>query len=85
MNDCIYEARKKAGVRQWQIAEELGLREDVFSRLMRHELSDEDRERILQAIRNIAERRSHEKTTAGPSRLRTAGRFADNDDRFDFG
>ena len=44
---------KKSGVRMWQIADYLQISEASFTRLMRHELSEDEKERIMKAIRNI--------------------------------
>ena len=37
-NQEIRNAIRSAGVRQWQVAEAMGLREDTLSRKLRHEL-----------------------------------------------
>jgi predicted XRE-type DNA-binding protein len=52
------EARKK-GVHQWEIAERLGMNEQCFSRKLRHELSDEEREKVLIAINEISKGGNH--------------------------
>lgn len=38
------------GVKQWQIAEKLGVSESVLCRKLRHELSEDDKSKIYQAI-----------------------------------
>lgn len=43
----------KHGVRQWEVADVLGIHEVTLSRKLRHELSDEEKERILEAIEEI--------------------------------
>ena len=50
MNDMILVAREKAGLKQWQVAELAGYREDKFSRMLRHELPKEEQKRIVQLI-----------------------------------
>lgn len=52
------EIRRKAawaGVRLWQIAEALGIADCSLSRMLRKELSDEEREKILAIIDNLEE------------------------------
>ncbi len=39
------------GLKQWQVANLLGVSESVFSRMLRKELSEEEKERILKAIK----------------------------------
>lgn len=39
-----------AGLKQWMVAEEMGLTEQYFSQLMRHELPPEKQAEILAAI-----------------------------------
>ena len=50
MNEMIHKARTKAGLRQWQVAEIIGMREDAFSKKLRHELSEDEQRRIVAAI-----------------------------------
>lgn len=42
-----------AGVKQWELAEELGIREEALSRRLRHELSQEDEEAVKRAVNRI--------------------------------
>ena len=42
------------GVKQWQIAEAMGIREETLSRKLRTELKDDERERMLKVIEEIA-------------------------------
>ena len=58
MNEKITDARKKAGLRQWQVADLLGVREDKFCRMLRYELPKEEQERIVKLIREEAKRRN---------------------------
>ena len=44
-----------AGLRQWQVAEAVGMNESAFSRKLRKELPDSEKEKILAAIKKIAE------------------------------
>lgn len=43
-----------AGVRLWQIADALGLNDGNFSRKLRHELSAEEKSRIMAIIRDLS-------------------------------
>ena len=52
MNEKIKKAREKAGLKQWQVAELAGYREDKFSRMLRHELPEEEQIRIIKLIEN---------------------------------
>lgn len=49
-NQEIRKAIRSAGVRQWQVAEAMGLREDTLSRKLRHELNEESKQEVLAAI-----------------------------------
>lgn len=53
-NVLIHDARKKAGLTQWEVAELAGYREDSFSRKMRHELPEDEQKRIVKLIENNA-------------------------------
>ena len=53
-NQVIREAAKKNGVRLWQIADKLGISEPTMTRKMRHELNEEETERILSIITELA-------------------------------
>lgn len=59
MNEAITEARKAAGLKQWQLAELLGIREDTFSRKLRHNLAPEETDRILQIINEYQKEATH--------------------------
>lgn len=48
----IRQAILESGVKQWQIAEKLGISESSFSKLLRKELSGEKKKEILGAIEN---------------------------------
>nr|DAV15792.1 MAG TPA: Regulatory protein [Caudoviricetes sp.] len=51
----IRDAIKKARLFHYEIADELGMSESAFSKLMRTELTPEKKEKILQAINKIQE------------------------------
>jgi predicted XRE-type DNA-binding protein len=52
-NNDLREAIYKSGIRQWQVAEKYGLSESNFSRLMRRELSTENKELIYHIINQL--------------------------------
>lgn len=54
-NTAIREAAKKSGVCLWQVAEAIGISDASFSRKLRRELPDAERERVMGAIEKLAE------------------------------
>lgn len=46
----------ESGVLYWQIALELGITPESFSRTLRQELEGDKKERVIQAIETIADR-----------------------------
>lgn len=56
-NREIREAAKKAGIHLWQVAEAYGMNDGNFSRKLRKELSQNEKEKILGIIDHLA----HEK------------------------
>lgn len=50
----IREAAKRSGVKLWQIAENIGLSDATFSRKLRRELSEDERDRVLSVITQLA-------------------------------
>lgn len=54
-NDAIRSEAKTAGVKLWQIAEQLGINDGNFSRMLRRELPNEKKTYIIGLIREIAE------------------------------
>lgn len=48
-------AYMQAGIKQWQLAEALGLSETHFSRKLRRELPQEEKQRIMEAIERLAQ------------------------------
>ena len=57
-NKAIRSAAKAAGVLHWEIAERLGIQDSAFSRKLRRELPDEEREKILGIINEMAAERA---------------------------
>lgn len=49
-NEGIRELAKSKGVLLWQIADKLGITDGSFSRKLRHELTPQEQERVLQII-----------------------------------
>ena len=49
-NEAIRNAIRDAGLKQWEVADAYGLCEGNFCRLLRHELTDERRQRVEAAI-----------------------------------
>lgn len=56
-NADIREAAKHAGVCLWQIAERVGVNDGNFSRKLRRELPDQEKQEILQIINDLAAER----------------------------
>ena len=54
-NTEIRECASKNNVKLWQIAEWLGVHETTFIKRMRRELSDQDKEVVLNAIKELAQ------------------------------
>lgn len=53
-NKEIREAAKRAGVCLWQVAESLGITDATFSRRLRRELPQQERDSILNTINQLA-------------------------------
>lgn len=49
-NKEIKESLKKANIYQWQVAEAMGIGETAFSRKMRKELPEEEKQKIFETI-----------------------------------
>ena len=56
-NAELLEARKNAGVYQWEIADRLNLSEAYLSRALRHEFSEAKKQEYLAAINAVLEER----------------------------
>lgn len=57
MNADIRGAAKAANVKLWQIAEELGIADFTLSRRLRHELSEQQKAEVFEAIQAISTRK----------------------------
>jgi len=53
-NTEIRATAKRSGVKLWQVAERIGMSDAAFSRKLRHELTDKERERVMEAISQVA-------------------------------
>lgn len=53
-NEEIKHAAAAAGVRLWRIGEALGLSDCNFSRKLRKELPEDEKEKVLEIIRKLA-------------------------------
>lgn len=54
-NKEIRDAANEAGICLWQVAEKLGVSDGNFSRKLRRELPAEDREKVLNIIRELSQ------------------------------
>ena len=54
-NNDIREAAKKAGIHLWQVAEACGVNDGNFSRKLRMEVPQEEKEKILAIIDRLAQ------------------------------
>ena len=55
-NKDIRERISKAGLRHWQVADALGLCDTSFCRRLRHELSADEKERVVSVIEKLSRR-----------------------------
>lgn len=53
-NSAVRDEARRCGVRLWQIAERLGINDGNFSRRLRRELPEEEQQRIILIIHDIA-------------------------------
>lgn len=53
-NQEIRNAAKQRGIRLWQAADALGITDATFSRKLRHELQEDEREQVLGVIAQLA-------------------------------
>lgn len=57
-NKDIRQAAKTAGVKLWQIAEIVGVNDGNFSRKLRHELPEDEKQKILEIIDRLSKEAS---------------------------
>lgn len=53
-NEAIRQKAKERGVKLWEVAERIGLCDNRFSRVLRHELPEAKQRSILETIDEIA-------------------------------
>ena len=53
-NEDIRELAKSHNVKLWEIAEKLNVSEFTFSRRLRHELTDSEKEQIINVIKDLS-------------------------------
>lgn len=53
-NTEIRKAIDSAGLRYWQVAEELGVADTTFTKWLRKELPDEKRSQVMEAIEKLS-------------------------------
>lgn len=53
MNNDIKKMAKEKGVKLWKIAEKLGITDSNFSRMIRYELSREQKDKITSIIEDL--------------------------------
>lgn len=56
-NNDIRKAAQRVGVFLWEIAGELGISDGNFSRKLRKELPDTEKEKILSIIKSLADKK----------------------------
>lgn len=61
VNEVIRRRAKEAGVKFWELADALSISEATVTRKLRRELPDAEREKILEIIGQIAQRKEAEK------------------------
>lgn len=52
-NKDIHEAFEKSGVRKWIVASRIGIADTTFSRRLRRELPQNEKDKIFKAIKEI--------------------------------
>lgn len=56
-NQDIRLSAKRSGVRLWQVADALGIREATLSRKLRYELPKAEKQKVLDIIETLAQER----------------------------
>lgn len=59
INERIKEAMESQGLKQWEVAELIGISEFTLSRKMRHELPAEEQDRIVSLIEGREKKNDH--------------------------
>jgi len=58
-NQALRQKMKKADIRQWEVADELGVSEFTLTRWLRKELFGERKVTVLNTIRQLAEKKEN--------------------------
>ena len=61
-NADVRSTAKAAGVFLWEVAEELNVSEPTITRKLRHEMTQEEKNRFAVAIKKISERKREART-----------------------
>ena len=61
-NEIIKTAAKSAGVKLWEIADYVGVVDSTFSRQLRREFPEDKKQRVMEAIRTIADQKRGNKS-----------------------
>ena len=54
-NQDVRQAAIQKGVKHWQIAYQMGIREEAFSKMLRKELPEETKQKIMEVIEKMTE------------------------------
>ena len=54
-NQDVRQAAIQKGVKHWQIADQMGIREEAFSKMLRKELPEETKQKIMEVIEKMTE------------------------------
>lgn len=55
-NNDIKTLAKESGVKQWQIADMLNMHDSNFSKMLRHELPEDKKEKIRSVIKELSQK-----------------------------
>lgn len=69
VNAEIKAIMREKGVRQWQVAEALGMSEATITRTLRRDLSPEMKDRMIQTINTIVSENAQSKIQSAGSRF----------------
>lgn len=58
-NDEVRNTAKRNGIKLWELAGEIGVADTTFSRWLRVELTEHQKEKVMAAMKRIIERREN--------------------------
>ena len=58
-NKALRKQIEKSGIKQWQIADALGVADSTFTRWLRHELPEERKNEVLRVIEEVKQHESN--------------------------